>query len=370
MYRLSDGLHAALREGSPTLLVRLVSLWPDGSERATFDLSRAVILSGSVRAELRRDARRSASLVVSNADGALAPAVATDMLAQGAGLRVEAGALVDGEPALVPLVTGFVAPGTEVAMRAATVTVAVESRLSACQQDAGEALQLPAGMPVPEALHALWDPVLPGVPWDVEDAAWGRPLGADVPVLHVDSRLDVGLRLARAASLEAFDDREGAIVVRLRREPASQPVVRAMEGFLDLRRRVAQPTYNAQLVEATPDGGEPVYARAEVDDPGSPIHRSRVGLRVAPTIRTDSADDPHGLAAEWLAGRMMRSEEVVLSLGPEHLDLDPGDVVSVDEPTTRTSARIQAEAIEVMLGPGQSSLTGTSVLPLFVTDAA
>lgn len=372
MYHLSEDLYAALRTGAPTMLVRLTALWPDGTVRETFDLARSLVVGGSARAELRRDARRTASLEVANTDGSLSPALSTDMLAEGAALRIETGALVGGSAELVPLVTGLVGPGTQATMRGARVRVSVESYLSACRQEAGEALMLAAGMGLPDVLHTLWDPVLPSVTWLVDDAVGSRTLGTDVPVLPSDSRLDVGLRLARDLGCEAYDDRMGAIVVRLRPDPGTQAVARTMSAPIDLARTMVRPPVNAQPVAATPGDAEEIWVVEEVDDPGSPIHRSRIGLRMAPVIRSDAIPDhatARATARAWLAGRSLAADQVDATELVAHLDIDPGDVVEYEEPITRTSGRFVVESIEVPLGPGALRLTATSVLPLFLEAA-
>ncbi len=371
MYDLDAGLYVALRTGSPTMLVRLVALWPDGSTRQTFDLSQSVIVSGSVRAELRRDARRSASLTIDNTDGLLAPALSTDIFAEGAAVRVEVGAFVEGVAVLVPMVTGLVGPGTSASMRGATVTVALESSLSACRQEAGTALQLATGTPLVTALHALWDPVLPLARWLVDDTASERTLGIDVAVLPSDARLDVGLRLARDLGCEAYDDREGAIVVRARPDPNTQAVTRVMSEPIDLTRTIVRPPVNAQPVNATP-GTLTIWVVEEVTDPASPIHMDRIGLRMAPTIHSDSIPDPEtarATARAWLAGRSLAADVVNATETPIHLDLDPGDILERTETITATSGRFVLESIDMPLGPGSIRTTETQVLPLFLEGA-
>jgi hypothetical protein len=372
MYALSDGLYAALRTGSPTHLIRLTVRWPDGTVRQVFDLAQSIVLGGSVRAELRRDARRSASLDIDNTDGVLAPAISTDMLAEGSSVRIESGAFVDGEPVMMPLITGLVGPGTSASMRGAKVSVAVESHLSACRQEAGEAVQLAQGTSLADALHTLWDPVLPSVIWRVDNTAAERVLGAEVPVFPGDYRLDMGLRLARDLGCEAFDDREGAIVVQVRPDPSAQATARVMSEPIDLTRTIVRPPVNAQPVSATPGIGDEIWVVEEVTDPGSPIHRDRIGLRMAPVIRSDAIADvttARATARAWLAGRSLAADRIDATEHAAHLDLDPGDILERDETITRTTGRFVLESITVPLGPGTISTTETAVVPLFLTEA-
>lgn len=367
MYALDDALAAALDAGAPTLLVRLVALEQDGDVRRTFDLAQQVIVSGSASAELRRDARRTASLEVR-----ATPELTSDMLAQGAAVRVESGALVTSGPMFVPLVTGFVT-AAGATMRSGTVSLTVESYLSACRQEAGEALVLAQGAALVDALHTLWDPVLPFVEWLADDAARERTLGSTVPVLPGDSRLDVGLRLARSVGCEAFDDRMGRLVVRARPDPTTQPTARLMSEPIDLFRGFSRPPVNAQPVEASPGDGEPFYVVEEVTDPGSPLHRDRIGLRMADIIRSDTIPDPdtaRALARAWLQGRMLRADTVTATERPRHLDLDEGDVVAREEPVTGTSGRYVIEQITYPLGPGTITTSETAVLPLFLDEDA
>lgn len=353
------------------MLVRLTALWPDGSVRRSFDLPRQVIREGSATADLRRDARRSASLTLAvPADGSLTPALSTDMLARGQRAAVEIGALVDGTAQLVPVMSGFVT-ACEAAMRGPTLDVSLDSHLSACSQEAGTSLLLPAGTPLPDALHTLWDPVLPWAEWVIEGDTIARTLGADIPVLASDDLLAVSLRLARSLGCEAYDDRLGRIVVRVRREPASLAPVRTLTGVDELRRASTRAPVNAQRVEATPGDAEPISVLEEVTDPASPIHRDRIGLRTAPTILSDAIPDPataRDLARSWLAGRMLAADQVTCTVPVADLDLDEGDVVDIDEPVTRTAGRFQLEALTTPLGPGRPSLRASSVVPLFLTD--
>lgn len=371
MYTLDDRLADALALAWPTMVIRLSALEQDGSVRERFDLARQLLLSGSsVGAELRRDARRSASLVISNASGTLAPSRFTDTFAQGSRVSVEVGALVDGEPMYAPLMSGFVV-SCRTAMRGATISLSAASYLSACAQETGEAILLSRGTALPDVLHTLFDPVLPGVEWVVSRSVEDRVIAVDVPVLQRDIRLDVGLRIARDLGCEVYDDRLGRIVVRLRPDPFTQDPVRTMTSPIDVSRDANRPPYNAQPVEVTIGEQEPFYVVEEITDPSSPIHRSRIGLRTAPTISSDLIPDPTTalrMARAWLAGRALSSDQVEGTELPRHLDLDEGDVVARDESTTGASGRFLIESITYPLGPGSIQTVESAVLPLFLTD--
>jgi hypothetical protein len=363
MYTLDATLAAVLASGAPTMLVRLVALDAHLTETASFALSAQAVTSGSATADLARDARRSASLEVT----ATVPAT---MLVQGSVLRIETGALVASGPAYVPLVTGFVTAGN-VSMSSGLTSVTVESFLSACRQEAGVTIHLPMGMTLVTALHTLIDPVLPFVDWVVDGTAIERTLGSDVPVLPTDSRLDVALRLARAVGCEMYDDRIGRIVVRARQDPATQETARTMTLPVSLDRGFSRPPVNAQGVEASPGVGEPFYILEEITDPGHPWHKDRIGLRMAPMIRSDAIPDPdaaRALARSWLAGRMLRADELTSTEQVRHLDLDEGDVVAREEAITGTSGRYVIQSISYPIASAEVRITDRAALPLFLED--
>lgn len=364
MYTLDAALAAVLASGAPTMLVRLVALDAALVELESFALARQAVTSGSATADMARDARRSASLDVL----ALVPA---DMLEQGSILRVESGALVSSGPMYVPLVTGFVTAGL-ISMGSGT-SVTVESFLSACRQEAGAAMHLAAGTTLPVALHALIDPVLPFVEWFVDGAATERTLGSDVPVLPTDSRLDVALRLARAVGCEVFDDRLGRIVVRARQDPATQETTRTMTSPVSLSRGFSRPPVNAQPVEVTPGDGEPFYIIEEITDPGHQWHKDRIGLRMAPMIRSDTIPDPdaaRALARAWLAGRMLRADELSATEQVRHIDLDEGDVLAREEPLTSTTGRYVIQSITYPIAAAEVSTSERAAVPLFLEGEA
>jgi hypothetical protein len=198
--------------------------------------------------------------------------------------------------------------------------------------------------------------VLPFVDWVVDGTAIERTLGSDVPVLPTDSRLDVALRLARAVGCEMYDDRIGRIVVRARQDPATQETARTMTLPVSLDRGFSRPPVNAQGVEASPGVGEPFYILEEITDPGHPWHKDRIGLRMAPMIRSDAIPDPD-------AARALTSTEQV-----RHLDLDEGDVVAREEAITGTSGRYVIQSISYPIASAEVRITDRAALPLFLED--
>lgn len=362
MFTLPDALAAVLAQATYVACARLSALWPDMTLRQRWDLDERMVLDGSVTAELRRDVRYSASLRLANIDGALSPALTTDVFATGSIVVIERGALVSGQPTYVPLITGSIA-GSSASMSGA-LSLSVESFMALLAQEMGAALVLPAQTFLVDALHTLWDPVLPNVPWRVEAGADERALGADIPVMATDSRLDVGVTIADALGVDVFDDREGQIVVRVRPDRATQATARVMTEPLSLERTIGRVPVNAQPVEGSVDVREPVYVLVEVDDPGSPIHKDRIGLRFAPTIRTDATDDPTTLRAmglSALAERAAAQDTISCTSLPAHLDLDPGDVVERDESITGTSGRYVIDSITVPVVLGEIDTTEVTV---------
>lgn len=373
MYELDDALAVVLAQAAHTAVARLSSLYPDGTVRRAFDLTERIVTDGRVTDELRQDVRRSASLSLVNVDGALSPALLDDMFASGSAALVERGALVDGTPVYAPLITGLVTGC--VASMTGSLTLSIASNMSALRQEAGTALVLTAGTFLIDALHTLWDPVLPNVTWSVEPGADSRALGADIPVLSTDVRLDVGLALADSLGVDAFDDRAGRIVVRLRPDPTTQATARTMTEPISLDRTVGRTPVNGQAVEATPGSAEPIYVVVEVDDPASPIHRDRIGLRMAPTYRSDTIPDPdtaRATARALLAERAMAQDTLAATQHPQHMDLDAGDVVERTEAISGTSGRWVIDQITypVCLGTLDTSEVSVGVLFLDAAGAA
>lgn len=368
MYQLQPQLAAALA-GTHAAVTRLVILTQDLRVRRTFDLERRIVLDGSVTTDRTRDVRRAASLGLSDRDGSLSPLLADDLLAEGSVVRIETGALVrDGEALWVPLITGFVT-GCRVRMASARIDLVAESFMSALAQEAGEGITLQAGMTVPDVLQQLWGPVLPWVTWDIDPRTQERTLGSDIPVLPGDDRLQVGMRIASDLGVEAFDDREGGLVVRVRPDPTTLAAVRAIDLPLDIEREVGRKPVNAQPVEATPAESEPLWVVEHVDDPASPIHRSRIGLRMAPTIRSDSIPDPdtaRAVARRWLAARALSQDRVTIDLPRRHIDLDEGDVIEATERITGASGSWIIDAVTYPVVQGKVEVSARSVVPLWV----
>jgi len=359
-----------LAQAGYVAVARLSVLWPDLSLRRAFDLTERIVTDATVTAELRRDVRRSASMSLVNVDGILSPALADDLFAAGSPVRLERGALVSGVPEYIPLMTGFITGST--ASMSGTLGITVESFMSACAQEAGTALVLPAGTFLVDALHMLFDPVLPGVTWTVETGADERALGADIPVLATDSRLDMAVTIADALGVDVFDDRYGRIVVRLRPDRATQATARVMTEPLSLERTIGRTPVNAQAVEASPGESEPFTVLEEVDDPGSPIHRDRIGLRMAPTLRSDTIPDPataRATARAMLAERATAQDTLSVANLPAHLDLDEGDVIERTETITGTSGRYVVDAITYPVTLGDIRTTEVTTGVLFVVAA-
>lgn len=363
MYPLPAPLAAVLASTTYQAVARLVSRWPDGSLRRAWELGDQLVATGTVTADLARDARRSAQLELANASGALSPAALGDPFAEGSWLAVERGGLVEGTPVYVPLINGFVT-ACRPTMRG-SLSVSVESFLSACAQPAGTALVLRAGTYVGDALQTLWSPVLPFVSWSIDDG--GRALGSDIPVLPGDDRLAVGLTLARDSGLEAFDDRLGRVVIRPRQDASALPTARTFTTPIDLAREVSRRPYNAQPLEASPGTGEPFFVVATVDDPASPIHPDRIGLRMAPVIRSDTTADPDTAMAAARAAleRLALSQDGVSSTEVPVLDIDEGDVCAWAERITGAVGRYRVSSITVPVTTGAASITATRVVPLW-----
>jgi hypothetical protein len=188
-----------------------------------------------------------------------------------------------------------------------------------------------------------------------------------------DGVADAGRGKNRNAEYDAFDDRYGRIVIRLRPDITRQVTARVMSAPMTLERTVGRTPVNAQLVKVTPAQGEPFDVLVEVDDPSSPIHKDRIGVRMAPTISSDSIPDPataRAVGAAQLAEYAMAQDTVTTTQHPEHLDLDEGDVVERVEPISGTAGRWVIDRITYPVCLGTLDTSEVSVGVLFLEDVA
>ena len=371
MYQLPDAIIAALEGPAPVIHARVVVLAPDlVTVRAAYELTTRIVMSGTVTADWTRDVRRQAQLRLADRDGTLAPAIATDHFAEGSPIRVERGPEIDGAPAWIPLMTGLVT-GCEIDRERGTIDLTSESPMSLLDQDVGEGVVIPEGTSVPDALHMLWDPVLRFAEWVIDPLAGERFVGSTIAVLPSDNRLQVGRRLALDGGVEAFDDRLGRLIVRVRRDPTTQTVARSMLTPVKLKRRVGRKPVNAQPVEATVGDDETIWVVEEIDDPGSPIHRSRIGLRMGPMVRSDTISDPataRAVARMWLSSRALSQDRLEGDEVARHIDLDEQDVVTRSDGATRAEGRFRIDRITYPVLDGVVSTTESQVRPLYLED--
>lgn len=372
MYQLGAALEAAL-SGPHTAVARLVCLWPDGTPRQAFDtVETRIVIGGAVNAVLARDVRRDAVVELANETGLLTPRAAGDLFAEGSALRLERGAILDG-PVYAPLFTGVV-DRFDAGMTGRLRLTCLDP-MSLLDQPLGGTTSIEEGTPAGDAIQALWSGVLPAfVAWVVDDG--GRDVGAPLSWSGSENRLAVGLELLRSLGLEAFCDRLGRLVVRPLRDPTTRPVDRTYRQgitstILDLTRSGASRPVNMVRVIAEPPDSPPLAAVAEVEDPLSPIHRDRIGVRMVEY--RSSALTTAGAALETARARLgwlaLRQDTVAQSVVPD-LAIDPDDIAEWElEARSGTVGRHRIDSVGVGLVAGATDLQASRVVPVFVEAA-
>jgi len=356
---------------SHTAGARLTSLTAAGVSRRVWQGGVAVVgtqimTDCSVSYDLSRDVRNSVRLVLTDDADELAPHEPGDLFFTGERFRVEAA--VNG--AYVQMFEGVVSDFSDA--MAGTLAISGEDPLWLCDQAFGERLTLPDDTPAEDAVRLVCEPVLgDSSGWSLDGA--GRKVTLRTWA-EDDRRLGSITSLMRDLGLELFADRFGQLVLQERPDPTQQDAVVTVREFLsdraswaDLTRSGADLPHNRFVVISDRPDQDSLRATWQVDDPASPLHPDRIGLRTADIYRPDTgAADQNALNA---VARQLGIED---SLNLDRISgtavpdwrLDAGDVVLVRESGSGTDDRYRISALAHPVVGDWMTLQAARLLPL------
>jgi hypothetical protein len=312
--------------------------------------------------------RRTASLTIANPTGALSPQAPGDPFYPGEWVRIERGAVVNGLAMYVPLMTGVVGPFE--ADMSGTLTVPLADPLSLLAQPIGDTLVIAAGTPADVALRYLWEPVLgDGSGWHLDSG--GRTVGTAYVTAEDDDRLGDGVTLMGDMGLEVFAYRDGVPVLRPVPDPTTLPVVASWQAAAAIMSDLARtgPSMlppNRVVTIGTDASGAAIRGQADVTDPTSPFHASKIGLRVAPIYRSALMTTPdlcNAVALKWLWQYLLYQDSTAASKWPDPL-IDAGDVVAMAEAISGTGATYWLSRVVTPVTTGAQQLAGPRVIPV------
>lgn len=363
--------------GIPTRIVaRLVVLASvDGPVLVTFEDTDQRGESGSVTFERTRTVARRGSATIIDPAGDLTPQQPGDLFWPPAIVRLERGVLVGGQPEYQALTTLVVKPRTSMSGR---IELSGEGILSQLAQPFGEPEVIPAETPAEDALRTLWAPVLDpqgdGASWPLDGGGRVMPLRV---FLADEDRLDAVVRWFAASGLQVTEDRLGRPLMRRALDISDTSTVAVVRGFepgadatiLSLERTVDRQAFNRVIVESNAPGGPDIRVVVTVDDPASPIHPDRIGLRSAPVFRSAQVPDlgAAGVVARRLLAEYALGTETLSGSAVPDTTLDAGDIVTIDEPVSGASGQWRIDSLTLPWLTGSMSFTASRVLPLLLT---
>jgi hypothetical protein len=370
VYAFDAPLAAALA-GPHRPCARASFLAPSGAVAAAYEGAGSILTGGGVSFDRSRVGRRSGALDLANRAGALSPQDAEDLAFPGTLIRLERGAVI-GAGRSYGLLATLRIRSFDAAMTG-RLALTCEDVLEVLAQPFGEVLTISAGTPAAEVLRLAWEPVLgDSSTWSLDDG--GRTVPAR-NLLEDEDRLGAVAQLMADLGLEVFSDRTGDVVLRPIPDPMAATVARRFERdagvatMLDLTRSGSRTPFNRVIVVAESPDRTTVRAIAEVTDPGSPIHRDRIGLRTAPIYRSAQIPDQaaaNAVAAVLLVQYSLFQDAVGGSSFPT-LELDEDDVVEFVEPISGANDRYRLDRVTHPLVGGGTQMAATKVLPVFVT---
>jgi hypothetical protein len=371
MFSVTAAVRAALL-GGHVPCARLVSLDAQGDVVATWEASTGVLTEGSVVFDRTSLVRRSGSMTLANPRGDLSPRIVGDTFYTGARFRAERGVVITGVATWIPLatlvVTGFAAA------KGGALLVTGEDPLSLLAQPFGEVATVKAGTPAADALRQLWAPVLDavgmGASWVLDDG--GRRTALRV-FLEDEDRLAAGLALMADLGLIAHADRLGQPVLLPAPDPMAAGVATVRELrpgatslLLDLERRGSSRPYNRVIVDVVATDRPAIRAIVEITDPGSPIHKDRIGVQTAPvyrTTQTPSQAAANAVARALLTEYALANDQVTSSLVPDPT-LEEDDVVMFEEAVSGTADRYRLDRLTHPLLTGPLQVEASKVMPV------
>lgn len=326
----------------------------------------AKLTGGTVTYDRTSSVRRRASIVLENKDGTLSPQVPGDPFFSGARCRIERGAIIGGAALYLVMFEGVVTNFR--AEASGTLSVDGEDPMTLCAQPFGDGASVSAGTRASDAVVALLGPVLgDATDWSLDDGGQTCP---DRAWTADDERLASVWQLMADLGLELFSDRHGLPVLRPIPDPTTAAAVRTVARLpgtatlLSGSRAGTRLPYNRVVVIADHEDGTQHIAVSDVTDPASPIHASRIGLRVAPVYH--SAEIPDQAAANAVANARLieyalYADTMAGDLVPDPV-LDEGDVVVFDDPISGAGDAYRIDQVTHPVVGGSMSMTASKVL--------
>lgn len=373
MFAVDAALAAALAT-SHTPCARLLALASDGSIREAWEDIDGILLVGSVTFDRSREVRRTGGVELANPTGSLTPRRQGELFFPGSLFRAERGAVLpDGQRVYLPVATLVVA-SYGASMRG-LLRLAGEDPLTFLAQPFGDVVSVDVGMTAEAALAYLWEPVLGPVigaatGWNLDGA------GATVPARswsEEDSRLSAGVSLMADLGLETFADRLGNVVLRPIPDPTTQTPVRAFTiaagsaSMTDLDRSGSQLPRNKSVAIGDNPNGDPFRGEAEITDPTSPIHKSVIGLQVAPYYHSAQIVDQtaaNAVAQARLIEYALDQDAVGGAAIPDPT-LDESDICSFTETISGADSDYRLDVLTHPIVQGGMTYAGTKIIPLF-----
>jgi hypothetical protein len=348
---------------------RVVTLTAALVERTAYNPA-AIALDGTVTFDRNRNVRRFTSMRLVDQDGSLSPSAAGDEFAPGQTVRIERGARVGGVN-IYDLLGTFEVKDFSADM-AGTFSFSGEDTSLALVQDFGEVVTIPSGTSAEDALLQLWEPVLgSGASWALDGG--GMALGSSRSFTESEQRLTSAVTLMADMGLEVYMGRDGAPVLKPLVDPNSVSPTRTYTQTpgqalaVSLSRHGEFRSFNRQVVIGEAPERPAVRGVADITDPTSPLHRDRIGLRVAPVYRSAQITTTYqarAVAKARLIEQSLWSDAVEWSGVPDPT-VEAGDVVRIVEAQTGTDAAYRVDSVTIPVAQGPMRMTASLVVPLF-----
>lgn len=360
MWPTSDGFATALASGSRRWYSKVEVLYA-GEVVTTL----TVVTDGAVDFD-EVAVRRSLDLTMVDVDGTLTPESAKDLLApKGTEIRVYRGLQVAGEPEWVPLgVFGITRPVVKAHAPGVTIKVTAFDRVDAVRSRRfAEPWVVTSGTPT-------YQPIVDIVTSRLTVPTRVTITGNTTPEAVFDTLSDpwdAVRKIAEADSIEAYFDPLGTLVVAPETQTDTGITYAPGAGSLFLnneRTLLADKTYSGVVVTGEHPDQDPIRYTLWDTDPKSPTYylgpfgMRPYGFSSSLITTLDQAMD----AANTILARVTRMRQEIQFTTIGHPGHDVGDIVTVQDPASRTSGRYVIYGGKVPLRPGPITLKAREVV--------
>jgi len=327
-----------------------------------------VVTSYEVAIDRTRIVRRTAELEVADDRlGTYTPDEIGDPLYLFSMIRIQRGLYVNGDPEYVDLGYFIVdQPDSSFSARSGRHRVALSDRLArASEARATEPLSYTSDLSVAFVIRDLAERAGLGTSdllYSLNDD--GATLGFDFGVEIGQLAVDVMFGLAGDHALDLYMNAQSVLVLEPLVDPNSLPTAYSFAGGSEAiltevtKSLSAQNWYNVTLaVGEAPDLAEPIVGRAEVTDPNSPSHSSKIGIRVKPVSTSAAIRDQAQADSVALADLYENALEATTITGRHvvHPALEAGDVIEIVNDRAKLNDRFILDVVRHPGPTGQSS---------------